>query len=183
MIKLHVRKGHDDLYFESYKIWEKKVLEKGVSGTIGNNGNWDSSWAKGIKVYDVDLDDDYVNGFHFKHIEMIKMMEGSSNDDYFTVYLHSSLFLHLSRRTREQINTYLWNPEKSMFYDYDTFKKEQITYESVTCLWALWSEVASKEQAELLVKNALPRFEVEGGLVSGTVGSRGEIGVDRPNRQ
>lgn len=32
-------------------------------------------------------------------------------------------------------------------------------------------------------RNALPKFEVAGGLVSGTEESRGVISLDRPNRQ
>ncbi|KAI9598725.1 trehalase-domain-containing protein [Syncephalis fuscata] len=49
--------------------------------------------------------------------------------------------------------------------------------------WMLWAGAASTEQAERLVKSALARFEVTGGLVSGTESSRGAISLDRPNRQ
>lgn len=183
LIKIHVRKGRDDMYLESYKVWAKLVQEKGVSGSIGNYGNWDSSWAKGIKVYDEEADDDFQQGFHNEEVDFIKMEEALPGNNYFVVYLHSSLFLQLSKRTREQINTYLWNPEKSLFFDYNTFKKEQASYESVTCFWALWAKVASQEQANQMVPVALTLFEVEGGLVSGTEASRGRISVDRPNRQ
>ena len=164
-------------------MWEKLIREKGVTGSIGNHGNWDSSWAKGIKVFDDDADEDYRHGYHQKEFELVLMEEGPSGDNYFTVYLHSSLFSQLSKKSKDQIDLYLWNPEKSLYFDYDTSKKEQIKYESVTCLWALWSNVASKEQAEKMVPVALSLFEVEGGLVSGTERSRGRIGVDRPNRQ
>jgi hypothetical protein len=34
-----------------------------------------------------------------------------------------------------------------------------------------------------MVNMALPKFEVAGGLVSGTEESRGIISIDRPNRQ
>jgi alpha,alpha-trehalase len=183
VIKLHVRKGRDDIYLESFKVWAKLVHEKGVTGSVGNNGSWDSSWAKGIKVYDDHADEDFEKGCHFEEVDLFKMEEGFPGNNFFVVYLHSSLFLQLSKRTREQINTYLWNPEKSLFFDYNTFKKEQIQYESVTCLWALWAEVATKEQADQMVPVALNLFEVEGGLVSGTLRSRGEIGLDKPSRQ
>ncbi|CAG8578908.1 13566_t:CDS:2 [Funneliformis caledonium] len=84
---------------------------------------------------------------------------------------------------QERIDKYLWNEEKSLYYDYDTVKREQSVYESVTALWALWAGCASSEQAEKLVKISLPKFEVLGGLVSGTEDSRGTIALDRPNRQ
>ncbi|CAI2168303.1 16969_t:CDS:2 [Funneliformis geosporum] len=84
---------------------------------------------------------------------------------------------------QKRIDKYLWNEEKSLYYDYDTSKREQSVYESVTTLWALWAGCASSEQAEKLVKISLPKFEVLGGLVSGTEDSRGTIALDRPNRQ
>jgi alpha,alpha-trehalase len=47
----------------------------------------------------------------------------------------------------------------------------------------MWAGCASDEQAEKLTENSLSKFEVTGGLVSGTESSRGQISLDRPNRQ
>ena len=77
----------------------------------------------------------------------------------------------------------MWNEERSLYYDYDTVKEEQIKYESVTAFWAMWAGCASREQAEKMTKNSLDKFEAVGGLVSGTEESRGLISLDRPNRQ
>ncbi|CAL3967650.1 hypothetical protein PZA11_003900 [Diplocarpon coronariae] len=95
----------------------------------------------------------------------------------------SSFWDRRSRVRKVAIDKYLWNEEKGMFFDYDTIKKQQCTYESCTTLWALWSGVASPEQATLLVKKAMPLFEEDGGLAAGTESSRGITGLDRPNRQ
>lgn len=84
---------------------------------------------------------------------------------------------------RVNMSKYLWNEEDSMFYDYNVKTKEQHKYESATCFWPLWSEAASTEQADALVKNSLQKFEEWGGLVSGTLASRGEISISRPSRQ
>ena len=54
-------------------------------------------------------------------------------------------------RRKQLIDHYLWHEEKSLFFDYDTDKRCQNSYESVTTLWALWSGCASKKQAEKLV--------------------------------
>ncbi|KAJ7238582.1 alpha,alpha-trehalase-neutral trehalase [Mycena haematopus] len=81
------------------------------------------------------------------------------------------------------IDKYLWNESKNLYFDYDTEKEVQILYESVTALWALWAGCASEEQAWQLVTKSLKKFEVLGGLVSGTEESRGKISLDRPNRQ
>lgn len=87
----------------------------------------------------------------------------------------------LMRKVR--MDKYMWNDKKGMYFDYDTIKKQRTTYESATTFWTMWAGVASPRQAADLISNALPRFEELGGIVSGTEESRGEVGLDRPNRQ
>lgn len=84
---------------------------------------------------------------------------------------------------QRNITKYLWNEEDSIFYDYHVKEKKQHKYESATCFWPLWSKAATEEQASLLVRNSLPKFEEYGGLVSGTLRLRGETGIHRPSRQ
>ncbi|CAO3630836.1 unnamed protein product [Mucor hiemalis] len=84
---------------------------------------------------------------------------------------------------KEKIDKYLWNEEKHLYFDYDTILEKQIDYESVTAFWAMWAKCASEEQVEAMVKHSLYKFEVLGGLVSGTEKSRGITTLDRPNRQ
>lgn len=95
----------------------------------------------------------------------------------------SSVWDRRAKRRKAAIDKYLWNAEKGMYFDYDTVKQEQSDYESCTTFWAMWAGVATPSQAATLVEKALPKFEVAGGLVSGTEKSRGKISLDRPNRQ
>lgn len=88
-----------------------------------------------------------------------------------------------ARLRKERIDKYLWNEEHSLYYDYDTVKEEQTTYESVTAFWTMWAGCASDEQAKKMTNDSLHKFEAIGGLVSGTEESRGAISLDRPNRQ
>ena len=88
-----------------------------------------------------------------------------------------------SQLRKRRIDKYMWNDKKGMYFDYDTIKKQQIDYESATTFWTMWAKVASPRQAAMLMIKALPLFEVFGGLVSGTKESRGDVGLDRPNRQ
>ncbi|KAI8093215.1 trehalase-domain-containing protein [Halteromyces radiatus] len=88
-----------------------------------------------------------------------------------------------AQRRQQNIDRYLWNKEKGTYYDYDTVKEEQSTYDTVTAFWAMWAKCASQEQAEAMTTHGLPKFEVLGGLVSGTEESRGLTSLDRPNRQ
>jgi len=88
-----------------------------------------------------------------------------------------------AEKRKERIDKYMWNEEKSLYYDYDTINHCNIDYETATAFWALWSGVASQYQANAMVRNSLSKFEVLGGLVCGTENSRGAISLDRPNRQ
>ncbi|KAF7861515.1 hypothetical protein EAF04_008078 [Stromatinia cepivora] len=95
----------------------------------------------------------------------------------------SSMWDRRARGRKLAIDRYLWNDKKGMYFDYNTLKQEQCTYETATTFWAMWAGVASPQQAASLVTNALPKFEAAGGLLSGTEESRGAVGLDRPNRQ
>ncbi|WVN85334.1 uncharacterized protein L203_100479 [Cryptococcus depauperatus CBS 7841] len=86
-------------------------------------------------------------------------------------------------KRKQTMDELCWNEGLGMYFDYDTKVKKQTRYESATTLWPLWAGCASEEQALKLVRNALPKLEVAGGLVSGTEESRGVISLDRPNRQ
>lgn len=88
-----------------------------------------------------------------------------------------------ARRRKILIDQYLWNEKAGMYFDYDTVLQTQSDYESATTFWTMWAGVASPKQAARLVADAIPKFEEFGGLVSGTEKSRGEVGLDRPNRQ
>ena len=70
-----------------------------------------------------------------------------------------------------------------MFHDYNTATDSQTVHESVTCFWAMWSVLASKEQASLMVNFALPKFEACGGLTCTTAKSRGPESPGEPTRQ
>jgi alpha,alpha-trehalase len=88
-----------------------------------------------------------------------------------------------ARKRRVAVDRYLWDEEAGMYFDYDTVKKQRTGYESATTFWPMWSGLATPRQANVLVQQALPKFEVFGGLVSGTEKSRGAISLARPNRQ
>ena len=95
----------------------------------------------------------------------------------------SAVWDRRAKRRRALIDKYLWNSEKGMYFDYDTVKKEQTTYESATTFWPMWSGLPTPRQAATLIATALPKLEAFGGLASGTEKSRGDIRLDRPNRQ
>jgi alpha,alpha-trehalase len=98
-------------------------------------------------------------------------------------YETSSTWDRRAKMRKARMDKYMWNEARGMYFDYDTVNKKRTTYESATTFWPMWAGVASPRQAASLVLNALPRFERFGGLVSGTEESRGQVGLNRPNRQ
>jgi alpha,alpha-trehalase len=95
----------------------------------------------------------------------------------------SSDWVKRAEQRKALINRYLWNSQRGMYFDYDFIQNKQIEYVSATTLYPLWARLASKEQAEQLIKNALPLLEMPGGLVSSSEESRGVITPEHPLRQ
>ena len=88
-----------------------------------------------------------------------------------------------ANRRRQLITQLLWDKEAGMFFDYDFVNKKRHTFVSATTLYPLWAKLATAEQAESLVRNALPLLEMPGGLAGSSEQSRGAISERRPARQ
>lgn len=95
----------------------------------------------------------------------------------------SSKWLDLAHKRRMAVDKYCWNEEKSLYFDYNVKLKKQSDYETVTSLWALWAGICEPSRAKQMIDNSLSKFEVTGGLTSGSKKSLGEVGLDRPSRQ
>jgi alpha,alpha-trehalase len=68
---------------------------------------------------------------------------------------------------RKAIDTYLWQPARGMYMDYDFVAGKSSDYPFVTTFWPLWAGAASKSQAAA-VRGKLPLFERKGGLQTST---------------
>ena len=88
-----------------------------------------------------------------------------------------------AEKRKDLINRYFWNADRGMFFDYDFVRDQRIDYVSATAFYPMWAGVATQEQAELLVKNALPLLEMPGGIAGSTEESRGPITPEHPLRQ
>lgn len=251
--RFRVRRGENDCNFEAFMRFRQHLVDaKGsIEQALGDDAEWDSSWAKEIAVLD-DLTDQWI--LELENLKMererreeermeqqrhangvpdnedgvngangetsspkstspaeSKTVETPANErpqfpidlatevssspmywnaeiehpdsPYFVVTASSTLFQLISRRIRQQVNKYCWNPKEGIFYDYNIHEQLIDVYETVTTTWALWAGLATPEQAQRIVSETRQRFEVIGGLVSGTEESRGKVGLDRPNRQ
>lgn len=95
----------------------------------------------------------------------------------------SSEWYSRAENRKHLMNRYLWNPIYGMFFDYDFVHEQLSDYVSAATFYPLWAGLASEQQANLLVKNALPLLEMPGGIASSTEESRGPISAERPLRQ
>lgn len=68
-----------------------------------------------------------------------------------------------SRQRQTTVNTLLWDEQTGLFYDYDYAKEQKGSIKTLAAYTALFSGLATQEQAEKLVAN-LPLFEFDNGL-------------------
>ncbi|MGE5315943.1 MAG: trehalase family glycosidase [Acidobacteriota bacterium] len=86
-------------------------------------------------------------------------------------------------RRKALINTYCWDREAGIFYDYNAKINERTGYLSPASFYPLWAGLASKEQARSLVERALPALEQAGGVAASSEASRGPLSDKRKERQ
>lgn len=88
-----------------------------------------------------------------------------------------------AEKRKNRVNELLWNEVKGLYLDYNIETKQQETFIAATTFIPMWANMASKHQAELLVKNALPLLKERGGVAASTQESLGKVSEDGPARQ
>jgi alpha,alpha-trehalase len=95
----------------------------------------------------------------------------------------SAAWFDAAERRKSRVDALLWNADRGLYFDYDYVRGRQTDFVSATTFYPLWAGLASREQAERLVRNALPLLEAPGGIVGSTEESRGPVTEDHPLRQ
>jgi alpha,alpha-trehalase len=72
-----------------------------------------------------------------------------------------------AERRKNAINTYLWNSQRGMFFDYEFMERKQSSYEFIATFYPLWAGLATPEQAKAVAGN-LDSFEKAGGTAMST---------------
>ncbi|AOA64540.1 GQ67_05209T0 [Komagataella phaffii] len=127
-----------------------------------------------------------LNALLYKYeVDIAKIIKEHFNDELVTENSveHSAEWTKRAELRKERMDKYLWNEEEGIYFDYNLKLKKQHRYESVTTFWPMWAGCSSQEQAQLMVDKSLSKFEEFGGLVAGTLASRGRVGLERPSRQ
>jgi alpha,alpha-trehalase len=68
-----------------------------------------------------------------------------------------------AEKRKNAINTYLWNSQRGMFFDYDFVERKQSSYDFIATFYPLWAGLATPEQATAVAAN-LGIFEKAGGV-------------------
>ena len=95
----------------------------------------------------------------------------------------SATWFDRAEKRKALMNQLMWDEGTGLFRDYNVKTCSMQPYDSVTTFWPLWAGLCNEHQIKRLLTDALPMFEVAGGLVCGTEASRGAISIDRPSRQ
>ena len=162
----NIKNGDLDLYF----LHDRSVRESGHDTSYRLDGNC------------ADLNLVELNAMLYKYETDFSEVIREEFDDEFLHY--NSEYWNLKAVERKAaINLYMWNEEAGMYFDFDITKNQQTDFVAVTTLTPLWANLCSKEQAEKLVKTAVPILKEKGGLAGCTKESVGIISESRPQRQ
>lgn len=84
---------------------------------------------------------------------------------------------------KEKINELLWDRSAGIYYDYNFVKKEPHLFDAAATFYPLWAKLCNTEQAEILVKSALPKFKLKGGIAGSTKEAIEDLDANSPQRQ
>lgn len=155
-----------DLYF----LHDRTVRESGHDTSYRLEGNC------------ADLNLVELNAMLYKYETDFAILIKNEFDDSYEGH-NSAYWLNKSAQRKESVNTYMWNQERGMYFDFDVVNNRQSDFVAVTTLTPLWANMCTKEQADVLVQTAIPLLKEQGGLAGCTQESVGIISKSRPQRQ
>jgi alpha,alpha-trehalase len=82
-----------------------------------------------------------------------------------------------AERRKQLADYYLWHEGRGIYTDYDTVKRKQSLYDSVTTFWPMWCGMASEAQAERMMWVSSRRRVVEVGSSIADITSRSQESV------
>ena len=155
---------------DSYFVHDRTVRESGHDTSYRIEGNCG------------DLNLVELNAMLYKYetdfAELIESEFNSKFESYSTTY-----WQQMAEARKKAVNKYLWNENKGLYFDYNVVTNTQSNFVAASTLAPLWANLCSSEQAERLIKNALPLLKEKGGIAGCDKASRGEISPERPARQ
>jgi alpha,alpha-trehalase len=168
--KGEIKNSELDIYF----LNDRSVRESGHDTSYRIDGN-----CAALNLVD-------LNAFLYKYETDFAEIIASEFEDNFTFNTKtysSDYWTEKAQHRKKLANTYLWDETQGMYFDYNIKTNLKSAFISATTLMPLWAKMASKEQAERLVKTAIPLLKMQGGIAGSTKESVGKISTERPQRQ
>jgi alpha,alpha-trehalase len=114
-----------------------------------------------------------LNALLYKYELDIALLIKNEFNDHFESF-SGQTFIDLAQKRKTLIRKYLWNEERSIFFDYNWKSGLQSKYVSATTFFALWAttqhdsqfKLLSKAESVAFIKNALNKLEEAGGLAA-----------------
>jgi alpha,alpha-trehalase len=202
-LPFEVEEGHFDDILEKYapkynlstREFEKKYLEREIldadldhyfthDRSMRESGHDTTNRLVGICA---DLNTVAINSLLYKYECDISFLISNYFSDKFiynTDQIYSSNYWNKKAEERKQkINELCWNEENGIYYDYNFAIEKQHHFEAATTFYPLWAKIATQEQAEVLVKNTLPKFKMKGGIAGSTKSAVAKVSDNAPVRQ
>lgn len=81
-------------------------------------------------------------------------------------YYKHRLYKQQAMKRKKNMNDLMWSPSKKFFFDYNYVQKKQSDFHAISGFYPIWAKWASRKQASLIVKHALPLLEHNGGIAN-----------------
>jgi alpha,alpha-trehalase len=166
----HIKNKELDAYF----VHDRSVRESGH----------DTSYRIEANCADLNLVE--LNALLYKYeVDFAELIKDYFKDHFIvkSKKYTANFWLEKAEKRKALVHQYLWDSGKGLFLDFNNKTQKKSSFIAATTLIPLWSKMASKEQAALLVKNALPLLKVAGGIAGSSQKSSREVPQDKPSRQ
>ncbi|SOC78969.1 alpha,alpha-trehalase [Salinimicrobium sediminis] len=171
--------------YKSGEIIDKELDEYFVHDRSVRESGHDTSWRLENRAANLNTVD--LNSLLYKYEKDFEALIEEYFDGSYTTASgkkYTSEYWHQKAEKRKQLmDEYLWNEKAGSFFDYDFVKEQQTGFISATNLYPLWAGLASKAQAEQMVKELREHLMAPGGILSTAKTSVEKTATNKVQRQ
>ena len=108
-----------------------------------------------------------LNALLYKYeLDFAQIIKKEFNDSFVSnsKSYNSAYWIEKAIDRKKLVDHYLWNEDHGMYFDYNIQSNQQTTFIAATTFTPLWAGMASQQQAQSLIKHALPALMEKGGI-------------------
>ena len=172
--KFYYERKIENQALDDYFVHDRSVRESGH----------DTSYR--LEGICADLNVVELNAMLFKYeTDFAYLIENYFNDSFQTkkTTYNADYWIIASENRKQKMNQLLWNQSEGCFFDYNFKTENQQQFLSATCFFPLWAKLATQDQADLMVKNHLPKLIFKGGIAGCSIDALKDIPAGAMQRQ